>query len=391
MAMNTTRKICVFTGSRAEYGLMRGLLKKLSSEPKCTLQLIVSGSHLFLNRGFTKKEIEADGLTPSFEIPLQDHLSMAEQAATVIQQCSEAFSSLSPDLLIVLGDRYETFAAASSAYLNKVPIAHLHGGEETRGAIDDGLRHAITHLATWHFTSAYPYLETVRRLGADPEHSFCVGPMVLDALKEEAPISRDEFEHLTDYKFASTNILVGYHSATKSDCLGVSGFKALLQVLEEKLSSDKALHILFTYPNLDIGGNEIIALMHDFVDLHPESCWIIASLGHSLYLAALRLFSALVGNSSSGVIEAPLVGLPVLNIGNRQEGRLRFGSVIDADADPESIRSKIDLVLSSQRQASERQGFSPDLDNIFPGGPCPSDVIADKLLAHDAPRISTDE
>jgi len=382
---------CVFTGSRAEYGLMRGLLTRLRTDPSCKLELIVSGAHLSEAHGNTQREIIEDGFESRFQIKLTDAASMAEHSAEVIQGCCRAFQAFSPDVLIVLGDRYESFAAASAAYLSGIPIAHLHGGETTQGALDDALRHAITLMATWHFTAAYTYLDVVRKFGAEPNRSFCIGPMVLDALQAEKLIDRDQFEVATGFKFAPINLLVTYHSVTKSPCLGLEGFEALLQVLDEALAREDDINILFTYPNLDQGGYKIIELILAFVETHQLRCWALPSLGQTLYLSALRLFSAMIGNSSSGIIEAPLVGLPVLNIGDRQKGRLRYGDVVDADPCIESIQLALEKVIYKPNTFPRTSQLLPCCDNIFPQGPCPSDVIVDKLLTDARLRSSINE
>jgi len=376
--MNRQISISVFTGSRAEYGLMRRLLSRLESESSCLVSLIVSGSHLSVSHGYTIEEILKDGRNASFKIYLPDGMTMAEQAAVVISGCCEAFRNAKPDVMIVLGDRYETFAAVSAAYLSGIPVAHLHGGETTEGALDDGLRHAMTQMATWHFTAAFPYLEYVRQLGADHERSFCVGPMAVDSIKEEVTLTRDQFEAATGFQFDAINLLVTYHSVTRSSCLGLSGFKALLEVLENQLKTKGNIHILFTYPNLDQGGHEIIALMHRFVDDHPGSCWVVPSLGQSLYLSALKLFTVMLGNSSSGIIEAPLSGLPVVNIGPRQQGRLRYGDVFDTAEHCQSIQSALNHAMLVALEGKR----NPTLfSTMFPTGSPPSEIIAAELLS----------
>lgn len=370
---------------------MRVLLTKLRTDPRCKLELIVSGAHLSEAHGNTQREIIEDGIESRFQIKLTDSASMAEHSAEVIQGCCRAFQAFSPDVLIVLGDRYESFAAASAAYLSGIPIAHLHGGETTQGALDDALRHAMTLMATWHFTAAYTYLDVVRRLGADPHRSYCIGPMVLDALQRDQPLSREQFEAATGYQFAAINLLVTYHSVTRSSCLGLDGFEALLKVLGDRVERDDSINILFTYPNLDEGGYQIIRLIKAFVESHQLRSWAIPSLGQTLYLSALRLFSVMVGNSSSGIIEAPLIGLPVLNIGERQKGRLRFGEVVDSDPCFLSIQAAMDKVINHSINLSYSMHALPCLENIFPKGPCPSDVIVDKLLSEDRRCCSTNE
>jgi len=345
------RDIAVFTGSRAEYGLLRHLIAAIAAAPGLNLQLIVSGSHLSASHGGTFAEIEADGHQPAALVPLaldqSPPLSMAALSAEVLAGLAQALEALQPERLILLGDRYEAFAAATAAHLQGIPVVHLHGGETTQGAVDDRLRHAITQLSTWHFTGAEPYRQRVIAMGHPPEHVFNVGPMVLDGLLAAPPASRSAFEQATGYRFGSRNLLITYHPETLLEDRGVAGFGALLQALE-----GVHCHVLFTHPNADAGRDRLLTVLEAFVKRHPKRSWAVPSLGQQRYLTALQLFEAMAGNSSSGVIEAPLLGMPVLNVGDRQTGRLRHGCVLDVPADLRSLERGLEQVLEAGRRST---------------------------------------
>jgi len=359
----TRKKIAVFTGSRAEYGLLRHLVRRINEDHDLELQLIVSGSHLSKRYGFTLSEIEADGIQPAALVPLSidknPQASMAVLTAEALAGVGQSLERLQPHLLIVLGDRYETFAGAAAAHLQGVPVCHLHGGESTFGAIDDRLRHAISQLSSWHYTAAKPYQERVIAMGHAPESVFNVGPMVLDGLHELPRATRSEFERQTGYRFGDYNLLVTYHPETLLPDRGVAGFEDLLAALE-----NISCNILFTHPNADEGSQQIMRLLEEYVNAFPDRSWVVPSLGQKNYLIALQLFEAMVGNSSSGVIEAPLLGIPVLNIGDRQAGRLRHGYVLDVPAEVTAIASGLQEILlygqrSSWPRPFQQSGVSP--------------------------------
>ena len=351
-------RIAVFTGSRAEYGLLRHLIRAIEAEPALALQLIVSGSHLSARHGHTVAEIEADGVAIAARVPLSldatPEPSMAALTAEALAGMAAALEKLQPELVILLGDRYEAFAAAAAAHLQGIPVAHLHGGEATEGAVDDRLRHAITQLSHWHFTAAEPYRRRVIAMGQPPDRVFNVGPMVLDGLLTAPPACRHSFAQTTGFRFGERNLLVTYHPETLLPDRGVADFEALLTALERV-----PCQVLFTHPNADAGSEPLLQRLEAFVAQHPQRCWAVPSLGQERYLAALQLFDAMAGNSSSGVIEAPLVGMPVLNIGGRQAGRLRFGVVHDAPADPEVLTDSLEGLLQQGAFAAPRLTASP--------------------------------
>jgi len=344
------KRVAVFTGSRAEYGLLRHLIKNINEDRRLELQLIVSGSHLSKLYGKTIDEVEMDGFVPAAVVPLSldciPQPSMAILASEALLGISHALQELKPRTLIVLGDRYETFAAAASAHLLGIPVTHIHGGESTFGAIDDRLRHAITQLSTLHFTAAEPYRKRVIDMGQSPEFVFNVGPMVLDGISASSAATRSSFEKKVGFRFGEKNLLVTFHSVTLLADNGLAEFDALLAALVST-----SCHVLFTHPNADKGSCQLIHRMQKFVNQYSLRSWVFPSLGQENYLAALQLFEAVAGNSSSGIIEAPLVGIPVLNIGERQAGRHRHGFVLDVPGELDTIRSGLDEVLRlGQRQ-----------------------------------------
>ncbi len=342
--MSSIKRISVFTGTRAEYGLLRKLLAKIESESVLQLELIISGCHFSSHYGRTVAEIESDGFIPFAVVPLnldaEANISMSSLTAEVLSKVGDIFSRSKPDLLIILGDRYETFGAAAAAHLQSIPILHLHGGESTEGALDDRLRHAITQLSTWHFTAAESYRQRVISMGFPPENVFNVGPMVLDSLYDIKSLSRTEFASVTGYCFAEKNLLVTYHPETLLHDQGTNGFEIFLNALEQI-----SCNILFTHPNADHGREQLLVMLNDFVSRHSSRCYVTMSLGHSLYLNALCLFEGVAGNSSSGLIEAPLFNTPVLNIGQRQAGRIRSNCVIDSSFDFMSIKRGLQTIL----------------------------------------------
>jgi UDP-hydrolysing UDP-N-acetyl-D-glucosamine 2-epimerase len=361
------KKIAVFTGSRAEYGLLRHLVRRISEDKVLELQLIVSGSHLSKRYGFTILEIEADGIQPAALVPLSldkcSQPSMSVLTAEALEGVCRALESLEPHLLIVLGDRYEAFAAAAAAHLQGIPVCHLHGGESTFGAVDDRLRHAITQLSSWHFTAAKPYQERVIAMGHAPTSVFNVGPMVLDGLHSLPNATRYEFERQTGYRFGDNNLLVTYHPETLLSDRGVAGFEVLLAAL-----SSVSCNILFTHPNADEGSQQVLRLLEEYVMAFPDRSWVVPSLGQKNYLMALQLFEGMAGNSSSGVIEAPLLGIPVLNVGDRQSGRLRHGYVLDVPAELTAITSGLrEVIVHGQRSSWPRP--------YIQSGPPPTETI----------------
>ena len=343
------KKITVFTSTRAEYGLMRTLIQKLQKETKIKLNLIVTSTHLDPKFGNTINEIKSDGIDPKYVIPIslqtKTKKDMCFQSSLVIKLVSSALSESNSDYLIVLGDRFETLGAVFAAHLLGIEVIHLHGGESSFGAVDDKLRHAISQLSEFHFTSSDLHKKKVENIIGSSVNVFNVGPLVIDGLINLKTLSKKGFENLTGFKFSKINLLITFHSETLSPDLGLTSFSNLLEVLK-----NIDCNILFTAPNADTGSDKIVEKIKNFISQRKNNFFYIPSLGQELYLNALMLFDCVMGNSSSGIIEAPLVKAKVLNIGNRQKGRYKFGQVLDVmNNDINSISNAVKFILNENK------------------------------------------
>lgn len=337
-------KIAVFTGTRAEYGLMRNLILKLENDSTCKLDLLVSGTHFNSEFGNTIDEINNDGIFEIHALPFSGKLNekkdMSFLTAETIKLVSKALEKFDSDYLMILGDRFESFGAAVAAHILGIKIVHMHGGESSLGALDDKLRHSISQLSTLHFTSANVHKKKVSDILSSSKGVFNVGPMVIDGLLNLKTISKKTFQSKTGFIFSQINLLITFHPETLSKDFGISGLNNLLKNLEKY-----NCNILFTAPNADAGSKFILDKISNFVSKNDERYFYIPSLGQDLYLNALLLFDCIIGNSSSGIIEAPLLNKKVLNIGNRQKGRYRFGSVLDVGKDYESINKALENIF----------------------------------------------
>jgi UDP-hydrolysing UDP-N-acetyl-D-glucosamine 2-epimerase len=354
-----TRRICVFTGSRADYGVLYWLLKEIVADPRLELQLLVSGSHLTREFGETWRQIETDGFSIDARVDMllasDEPVAVAKSMALGLMGCAEALERLKPDVLVVLGDRYEALAAAEAAMLLRVPIAHIHGGEATEGAIDDAIRHAITKMAHLHFAAAEPYRERIIQLGEHPDRVFTVGAPGLDHVTRTTLLDRGALERVLRFRFAERNLLVTCHPAT----LATEPASASLRRLFEALDRFPALGIVITKSNADVAGREINASIDAYATGRPGRVFAASSLGQQRYLSVMTQVDAVVGNSSSGIIEAPALGKPTVNIGPRQQGRVRAPSVIDCADDTQSIVEAIERALSPDMQALAARRVSP--------------------------------
>jgi UDP-hydrolysing UDP-N-acetyl-D-glucosamine 2-epimerase len=341
-------KICVITGSRAEYGLLQPLMTAIREDESFILQILVTGMHLSPEFGLTYKEIEKAGfqIHEKVEMLLSSDTDIGITKSTGLGMIgfADTFNRLKPDLVILLGDRFETFAAATAAYFAKIPIAHLHGGEVTEGATDEGLRHAITKMAYWHFTSTEVYRKRVIQLGENPKMVFNVGAIGIDNIKQIGLLSKKDLTEDLKFELDCPFLLVTYHPVTLENNSAEEQFKALLNALEEFPD----LQIIFTKPNADSNGRIIIKLIDDFVNHNSHRAAGYVSLGQKRYLSLMRFAYAVVGNSSSGIIETPSFGIPTVNIGDRQKGRERANSVIDTQPDYEAIAASIKKAVSSE-------------------------------------------
>jgi GDP/UDP-N,N'-diacetylbacillosamine 2-epimerase (hydrolysing) len=340
------KKICVVTGSRAEYGLFCPLLKEIKSDNRFVLQIVAAGMHLCPEFGLTYKDIEKDGfkINEKVRIPLSSDTEAAVTKSTGLGMIgfADTFSRLKPDLLILLGDRFEIFSAAIAAFIARIPIAHLYGGEVTEGVLDDAMRHSITKMSYLHFVSTEEYRKRVVQLGEDPRRVFKVGAIGIDNIKKLKMLSKDRLERELRFKFGRKNIIVTFHPVTLENNTTEIQFKNILKALD----SFKDLNVIFTKPNADPNGRVIIRLIEDYLKKNPSKGVSFISMGHIRYLSAIKQVDAVLGNSSSGIIEAPSFGKPVINIGDRQRGRIKAGCIIDCNPDLASIRSAIEKAFA---------------------------------------------
>jgi GDP/UDP-N,N'-diacetylbacillosamine 2-epimerase (hydrolysing) len=343
------RKISVVTGSRADYGLLRWLMAGIRQHPALELQLLVTGMHLAPEFGLTSREIIADGFTideaVEMLLPGDTALSVATSTGRGVIGCAEAFSRLQPDVVVVLGDRFEILAAATAALIFRIPIAHLHGGEATEAAFDESIRHAITKMSSLHFVAAEEYRRRVIQLGEDPARVFLVGGLGVDAIARTELMDRAALEESLGMRFGRKNLLVTFHPATLEAAAPAGQMAELLAALD--LLADTEL--IFTLPNADTGGRALIDQLRAFGATRPRA-HIFESLGQRRYLSCLAVVDGVVGNSSSGLTEVPAFRKGTINIGDRQKGRLRASSVIDCAPNRASIANAISVLYSSEFQ-----------------------------------------
>lgn len=361
------RKICVITGSRAEYGLLSGLMKAIKEDESLELQVIATNMHLSPEFGLTYKEIERDGffINKKVEMLLSSDTANATTKSVGLATIgfADAYEDLKPDMIVALGDRYEILAAVSAALFFKIPVAHLHGGEITEGAYDDCIRHAITKMSHLHFTSTEEYRQRVIQLGEDPKRVFNVGAPGIENIKKVPLMGKKELESTLDgFTFNDKTILITYHPVTLENSTAEEQIHSLLSALDEY--SD--IKIIFTLPNSDTDGRVIIRLINEYVSKHSEKAIAYPSLGLKRYLSALQFVKAVVGNSSSGIIEVPSFGIPTLNIGDRQKGRIAADSVINCGTSKEDILEGLDKVLNSGPKM---------IDNPYEGKNTTADIL----------------
>ena len=346
------KKLCVITTTRAEYGLLFWLMKGIQEDPEYQLQIVATGTHLSAEFGSTIDQIREDGfhIDRSFNMELKDDSAtgITNSLSIALNGFSTSFKTLQPDLVIILGDRFEILGAATAALIANIPIAHLHGGELSLGAIDDRIRHAVSKMAYWHFTAADAYRNRVIQLGENPSRVFNVGGLGQDNIRRLSLLSKRELEKTLDIKFKSRNLLLTYHPETLNPKEGLKNFENLLSVLEKL----KDCLCIFTMPNADTGHRDLISKLQQYVDTHPDSAKLFNSLGQLRYLSLMKHVDAVVGNSSSGIIEAPSLKTATLNIGSRQKGRLSADCIIHANPDIESLDKGFKKLFSSKFKES---------------------------------------
>jgi len=344
------KKICVVTGTRAEFGLMFWIMKLLQKDEEVDLQVIVTGMHLSPEFGLTFQDIEKAGfrINKKIEMLLSSDSEIGISKSMGLAQISfaEAYHELAPDLIILLGDRFEIFSAASAAMVSKIPIAHLHGGETTQGLIDEPIRHSITKMAQLHFTGTEVYRNRVIQMGEDPSRVFNVGSPGLDNIFKLDLLDRKAFERSIDFKLNKKNILITFHPVTLENNTSEMQFEELLIALSEL----KDTSFIFTKPNSDTNGRIIIQQIDDFVAKNPQIACSFKSLGQLRYLSALQHVDVVLGNSSSGLAEAPSFKLATIDIGDRQKGRIKAESVISCEPTKKSISEALNLAFSEKFQ-----------------------------------------
>lgn len=342
-----SRKICVVTGSRADYGLLRLVMNGVREAPNLELQVIVTGMHLSPDFGFTFREIQEDGFRIDRKVEMllgsDSPVGVAKSMGLGLIGFADALEELQPDLMLVLGDRFEIFSAVSAAMVARIPVAHLHGGESTEGAFDEGIRHSITKMSQLHFAATETYRNRIIQLGEDPGHVFNVGATGIDNIKCLRLLDRERLEADLGFKLGDRNLLVTFHPVTLEDATSSHQFKQLL----EALSDLKDTRLIFTRPNADTDGRIIIALMEEYVSRNSKTAIAVSSLGSIKFLSTMQYMDGVVGNSSSGLIEAPSFPVGTVNIGDRQKGRIKAKSVIDCEPNAVSIGKAIQKLFSS--------------------------------------------
>ena len=361
------RKICVVTGSRAEYGILRRLMSAIKNDPNLKLQVIVTNQHLSKLQGETYKEIVRDGFTIDYKVSMADDdapdntNSTAKSISRGISGFADAFDALQPDMLLILGDRYEMLAVASTALIYKIPIAHLHGGEITEGAFDDAIRHAITKMSHLHFTSTEAYRKRVIQLGEQPDRVFNVGALGVENVMKNDFMSKIEIEQSLNFQLTDKCFLCTYHPVTLSNVSSETQVLNLLAALDDY----KDYHIIFTYSNSDTNSQIIIRRIQEYVDQNPDRCMFIPSLGQRRYFSALKYVKAVLGNSSSGIIEVPSFGIPTLDIGDRQKGRIAAGSVIHCGYSIDEIKEGLEKVVAYQSKTIDNPYYKEGTCNAI--------------------------
>lgn len=353
------RKIAVVTGSRAEYGLLFLLLKEIAIDPDLELQLIATGMHLSPEFGLTYREIEKDNFTINTKLEMllssDTAASVAKSVGVGILGFADAFQQLGPDVLVILGDRFEILAAAQTAFIMKIPIAHIHGGELTQAAIDDGIRHAITKISHLHFTAAEPYRHRVIQMGEDPRFVFNTGALGVERIKKMVLLDKPTLEKKLDFRFGELTFLVTYHPVT----LAIDKITTDLQNLFSALDFFTHAKIIITKANADESGRLVNRWIDDYVSKNLERVKAFTSMGDLNYLSTLKWVDVVIGNSSSGIIEAPSLHVPTVNIGDRQKGRLRASSIIDCQTEKSAIQSSIQKALSNEFKTIAKKTVSP--------------------------------
>ena len=357
MSLNS-KKVCVVTGTRAEYGLLRWVMQGIQDSAHLDLQLIVTGMHLSPEFGLTVQEIEADGFRIDRKIEMllssDTPVGISKSMGLAMIGCADALSDLEPDLLLILGDRFEAFSMAASAMIARIPITHLHGGETTEGVVDESIRHSITKMAHLHFVAAKEYQNRVIQLGEKPNNVFNVGALGIDNIKRLKLLERNELEKQLDFRLAKNNLLVTFHPITLEKYTSSQQMNELLQAL----ATLEETGLIFTMPNADTESRTLVDQIKAFCKGNKRAK-AFTSLGQIRYLSCIKHFDGVVGNSSSGILEAPTFQKGTINVGDRQKGRLKASSVIDCKSCKEDILKAIKHLYSSSFQDELSRTVNP--------------------------------
>lgn len=373
-----TRKICAITGTRAEYGLMRWVMQGIKDDPELRLQVIATGMHLSPEFGLTYREIEKDGFQIDRKVEMltssDTPVGIAKSMGLGLIGFADALNELSPDMIVVLGDRFEIFGAVAAALVARIPVAHLHGGEATEGLIDEAIRHSITKMSHLHFVAAEEYRQRVIQLGEQPERVFLVGGLGIDNIKRLKLLDRAALEASLDFKLGQKNLLITFHPVTLEMSTAADQMAELFTALAEL----KDTQLIFTMPNADTDGRALIKMVEQFVAQHPNAR-AYTSLGQLRYLSCIAHVDGVLGNSSSGLAEVPSFRKGTINIGDRQRGRLQAASVINSAPTRQSIAAALERLYEADFQASLSQVRNP----YGEGGASEKIIAAVKSVALD--------
>ncbi|WP_233879569.1 UDP-N-acetylglucosamine 2-epimerase [Virgibacillus halodenitrificans] len=367
------KKVCVVTGTRAEYGLLRPLIKRIEEDQDLELQIIATGMHLSPEFGMTYREIEKDGVTINEKVEIllssDSSVGISKSMGLAMISFSESLARLKPDLLVVLGDRYEIFAVASAASVMKIPVAHLHGGETTEGAFDEAFRHSITKMSYFHFTSTEEYRNRVIQLGENPSRVFNVGAIGIENIMMLDLLAKSDLEESIDFDLRGKFALVTFHPVTLENSTSKEQFKNLLDALDQFTD----LKVIFTKSNSDTDGRIINQMIDDYVMENKDRTIAFTSMGQLRYLSAMSYTDIVIGNSSSGIIEAPSFHVPTVNIGDRQKGRIQAESTVNCKPVTEEIKAAIMKVLDPEFKEAVKHVSNPY------GNGCVSSKIMDQI------------
>lgn len=357
--MGGKRKICIVTGTRADWGLLSGIAKALAARQDVALQIVATNMHLSERYGGTWREIEADGFRIDRRVPMAADTDSAAGTVRAMGECmagmATAFEELKPDLLLILGDRYEMLAVASTALIFRIPVAHIAGGAVSRGAYDESIRHAITKMSHIHLTETEVYRQRVIQMGEQPGRVVNTGAIGVYNILHADYMSRIELEQSLGTEIPEKSLLLTFHPAT----LDRVPLREQCENLLAALDGYPDYKVIFTYPNNDTDGRVIIELIEAYARKHPERCAVFPSLGMKRYLSALKCVAAVVGNSSSGIVEVPSMGIPTLNIGIRQDGRIAAASVVNCGVSKEEISCGLATVLSEEMRNKAKMVENP--------------------------------